>query len=246
VDYATCLAQVRADGLRIGSRARQPGALGAEVPDCPGWTLADLMGHLGRIYRFVLAALATGQAPVDGGYQQVAPRGVQPIDWFDSGHRSLLAQLEGTSPDAATWTWWPADQSVAFWARRMCHETLVHRLDADGALEFHAGVTPELALDGVDEVLTRFVARPELSKTRATGVPVSVDVVSGGHHWRIVVDQNVVTVGAGEGRADAEITGAPLDLLRWSWGRLPYGAVVTSGNAAALDVVRKVVVEAAG
>jgi uncharacterized protein (TIGR03083 family) len=246
VDYATYLAQLRADGLRIGSRARQTGALGADVPDCPGWTLADLVGHLGRIYRFVLAALATGQAPVEGGYEQIAPRGVELVDWFDAGHRSLLARLEGTSPPAATWTWWPADQSVAFWARRMCHETLVHRLDADGALEFHAGVTAELALDGVDEVLTRFVGRSELSKTRTTGVPVSADIVSGGRRWRVVVDQDVVAVGTAKGVADAEIAGAPLDMLRWSWGRPPYGAVATSGNAASLDLVRAVVVEAAG
>jgi uncharacterized protein (TIGR03083 family) len=242
------LAQLRADGLRIAARARQPGALAAEVPDCPGWVLADLVGHLGRIYRLVLVALETGAAPGKGTFEVAPGGGVDPVDWFDAGHRALLARLSGFDPSTPTWTWWPADRSVGFWARRMCHETLVHRLDADGALTFQAGVTPELALDGVDEALRCFVARPERSSTRpAAGSTARVDVESGGRHWLIVVTADGVTVTpSADGNADARVSGDPVDVLRWSWGRRPYGHLDEAGQVSALRVVRAVIAEASG
>ncbi len=245
MDYQTYLAQLRADGLRIGSRARQPGALTAGVPDCPGWQLTDLLTHLGRIYRFVVAGLELGRSPVEGSFEAAPASGVDPLDWFDAGHRALLTHLEDRGPEDPAWSWWPADQTHGFWARRMCHETLVHRLDADGALEFHAGVTPKMATDGIDEVLTRFVARPAKSTTRVLE-PVSVEVISGGRRWLVIVDQHVAVTAGPHGHADATVFGEPIDVLRWSWGRAPFAELTIGGDPAALDVVRAVVTEAAG
>jgi hypothetical protein len=34
-------------------------------------------------------------------------------------------------PDEPAWTFWPDDQTCAFWFRRMAHETVVHRVDAE-------------------------------------------------------------------------------------------------------------------
>jgi uncharacterized protein (TIGR03083 family) len=243
--YQTYLTQLRADGLRIAARARQPGGLGAEVPDCPGWTVETLVGHLGRIYQYVLTSLSTGDQPVKGRYRETPEPGSDLVDWFDSGHLAVLDRLAGSGPDDPAWTWWPADHTSGFWARRMCHETLVHRMDADGALAFQVDVTPELALDGVDEVLTIFVGRPKRSTTRPTAGQVAVDVQSAGRTWRVVVDERDVTVTPEPvGSPDATAAGTPVDVLRWCWGRPPSRPLHTAGDATALDIVQAVMREA--
>ncbi len=48
-------------------------------------------------------------------------------------YADLRALLVARPDSAPTWSWWPADQSVGFWVRRMAHETAVHRWDAEGA-----------------------------------------------------------------------------------------------------------------
>ena len=58
-----------------------------------------------------------------------------------------------------------APPARAFWARRQCHETTVHALDALSALEARpltaddVWLTDALAADGVDELLVGFWQR---------------------------------------------------------------------------------------
>ena len=48
---------------------------------------------------------------------------------------------------------------MRFWIRRMAQETVIHRVDAELALgEPFAPIPDDLALDGIDEVLERFLA----------------------------------------------------------------------------------------
>ena len=63
-----------------------------------------------------------------------------------------------------------------FWARRQCHETTIHSVDAPGRV---AGpvprrgghrITREIALDGIDELLTGFLTRSRV-KLRSEGRP---------------------------------------------------------------------------
>ena len=54
-----------------------------------------------------------------------------------------------------------------FWARRQCHETTIHAVDAAAAYLGRfpraadvSWISEEVALDGIDELLTGFVPRP--------------------------------------------------------------------------------------
>jgi hypothetical protein len=72
------------------------------------------------------------------------------------------------------WTWHPTDHTAAFVARRANHETAVHRVDAQLAASGTAGevAPPELAADGIDEVLmlvTESAADPRTAGRRNPG-----------------------------------------------------------------------------
>ena len=81
-----------------------------------------------------------------------------PLALLDRGYREVTAEFAARPPDEAALTWFGPEQTVGFWIRRMAQETVVHRMDAQ--LAAGEPVTPapdDLAIDGVDEVLNRFV-----------------------------------------------------------------------------------------
>ena len=120
------------------------------------------------------------------------------------------------------------DQTVGFWMRRMALETAIHRVDADLAAGL-AGppIAPDLAADGIDEVLGWIayapVAWPEdFTEVLATADPTPVRISTGGHDWtisaapgRVVVDHGTADPAA----VGATVSGAPDAVYRWIWGR---------------------------
>src|SRR5690606_9152767 len=86
-----------------------------------------------------------------------------------------------------------------FWARRQCHETTIHAVDALAAClgrfprAEEAEVSDVVALDGIDEILTGFVPR---GTTRFDGVdPVQVWVEPIGHdrRWSTLIQDGGAT-----------------------------------------------------
>ncbi|WP_343034479.1 maleylpyruvate isomerase N-terminal domain-containing protein [Streptomyces sp. 769] len=117
-------------------RTRLDGAdLSAPVPTCPGWTLAQLVRHLGGAHRWAETIIRTRAAdPVpDDLVDDVS--GHPDVDaatlgaWLTDGAEQLADALRAAGPDAPVWTVAPGG-TPAFWARRMTHETVVHRADA--------------------------------------------------------------------------------------------------------------------
>ena len=43
---------IRTDGAALAAAARRAG-IEAPVPSCPLWSVADLLGHVGRLHRWV-------------------------------------------------------------------------------------------------------------------------------------------------------------------------------------------------
>src|SRR5207248_9867186 len=106
--------------------------------------------------------------------------------YLRSGIAPLLTELAARDPDDSCPTWWPADQTYGFWRRRMAHETTVHRVDVQGALgPVVDPITEEIALDGIDEVLTLwFEHRLAVLNVSATRDYV-VAVRTGGREWLV-------------------------------------------------------------
>jgi uncharacterized protein (TIGR03083 family) len=187
------------------------------VPACPGWAVRDVVDHLGMVYGHKVAALELGRRPEPGEWQG-PPAGADEVQWCHGLLHRLAADLARLAPDQPAWTWWEPDQTVAFWQRRMALETAVHRVDVESATGRVTPVEPDLALDGVDEILTVMLA------------DAGTDEVAGPF-----VDGNRVRVSVAGTSASAEAS----DLLLWLWGRRPSGAVEVVGDEGALrDLLR--------
>jgi Mycothiol maleylpyruvate isomerase N-terminal domain len=61
-DPAQYLDVLDSEGLLL-LRAAQAGDLGAQIPNCPGWTVRDLVAHVGWVYRW--AAIIVGDERAD-------------------------------------------------------------------------------------------------------------------------------------------------------------------------------------
>ena len=187
--------------------------LGLDIPDCPGWTLMDLAKHLGAVHRWAHDAVVTG-APGE------LPDGPDARDeltqWFTRGAAQLLDVLRETDPDAPTWTFGPRPHRVSFWTRRQAHETAMHVGDACRAGGLRVEGDADLAVDGVDEVVTMFFPR----QVRLGRIPPLT------HGVRIILTESPQTpyVLAGDGsdteaHTDATVTGPAVRMLMALWGR---------------------------
>ncbi|PRX98897.1 maleylpyruvate isomerase family mycothiol-dependent enzyme [Allonocardiopsis opalescens] len=132
--------------------------LSAPVPTCPGWSLADLLRHIGGNLRTVGTAVRTGR-PVDDPATQVAeldgPSGTglgALAPWLTEAADAFAAAVRAAEP-AATATVWGFGDRVDGWARRAAHDIAVHRADAALAIGADYALAPELAADAVDELL---------------------------------------------------------------------------------------------
>ncbi|MFG2830517.1 maleylpyruvate isomerase N-terminal domain-containing protein [Streptomyces sp. NPDC048434] len=132
--------------------------LSAKVPTCPDWTLADLARHVGSAHRWAGTLVATraaknvDDADVPG---MAGPEGddAAALDaWLAAGAEQTVAALREAGPDTEVWTWSPV-QRTGFWARRMTHETVIHRADAALTVGAAFEVPAEVAADCLEEWL---------------------------------------------------------------------------------------------
>lgn len=238
--YLDCLA---ADAARLRDVASRD--LSAPVPSCPEWTVADLVSHVAEVYLHKTETMRRGEWP-----RPWPPdlTGEDPLAASDRAYAGLLAEFAARKPAEPTLTWYEPEQTVGFWIRRMAQETVIHRVDAELALgEPLAAIPDDLALDGVDEVLVRFLSYGSRVWTEDFGDGLadcdgrSVLVRAGGEGWlvRPTTAGVEVTPGGGGGQADATVSGGPVDVLLWLWRRVDDDAVEIGGDHAPVAKVRQ-------
>jgi uncharacterized protein (TIGR03083 family) len=211
----TCLQHIDTDGRAlIEAVAAAPEA---EVAACPGWTNRDLAKHLGNVYSFVNAQLQArnpetrapsepNPAPNDG---DIAP-------WFRERHQAVLAALRSTAPETPVWTFGP-DKTAAFFFRRMAHETVVHRWDAQQAAGTLTPIDPALAADGVNEVMEVFMLHRRVNEPPESSL--HVHRTDGEGEWMLVAKDGTLTITHEHAKGDAAARGSAQDILLYLWGR---------------------------
>jgi uncharacterized protein (TIGR03083 family) len=234
MEYEGFVEQVRADGQKLADAA--DGNIDADVPSCPGWQVRDLVAHIAQVYEHKIECTRLGKAPDP--WPPEWPQADHPVPWFRDAHARLLDMFEANEASSPSATWWPPDQTVGFWARRMAHETAVHRVDAELARGAATPVDAGLATDGVDEILHIMLAGDwsEDADDEMTGQRVAIE--TGGRAWQVVLDREAMTVLDGDGTADATLSGPPSDVLLWLWGREPDDRVEMSGDQEAHRLMR--------
>lgn len=224
------------------------------VPFCEGWRGEDVLRHTATVYLHKVAAMASGRS--DQPPQPWPPEhlgAVDAVDLLDDGYRQLADAFDTRDPADPSWTWWPDDQSVGFWLRRMAHETSIHRRDVENAVGEGSPVAADLAVDGIDEVLAQMLEGDWSPAMVDEASGRTVEVAAGGHTWSMTLDPASVglrreptvdpTADQAAGPA-ATVAGEPGELLLWLWGRAPLTAVTgavkgaVSGDVGAAQELR--------
>jgi uncharacterized protein (TIGR03083 family) len=246
VDPASHRAAIIREGAALA--ALPAAGLDAPVTACPGWDVAKVIRHTGRIHRWATGHVAGAEAPSGG---ERPPEGEALLAWYAESLDLLVAELDRHDPSEPVSTFaGPGD--VAFWLRRQAHEIAVHRWDAEDAVT-PGGATPfdpALAADGIDEWLHLFV--PRFIVDKGDGVPADLvgatlhihctdELEPGTGEWLLRLTADGVEVERAHAKGDAALRGPAGDLLLAVWHRIPLDAIDVVGDAdraeAILDLV---------
>jgi uncharacterized protein (TIGR03083 family) len=225
------------------ARAAEGTDLHVVVPTCPEWQLRDLVGHIGRVHRWATSYVATGRTTMLSDDEEKPIFGDPPgdgelVEWFRAGHRQLCDALRAAPADLECWTFMTAPSPLAFWARRQAHETTIHRVDAESASGAITPAGPQLAADGIDELLAGFAARGgKLLRDPPRTMAVKTSDPEDG--WLVTLGTEQVTVergsaAAGGREADCTVSGRASDVYFTLWNRLPASTLGTQGDATVL------------
>lgn len=205
MDSAALLSHLRRELAAF--RACLHGDLSPPIEHCGEWTLRDLAGHMGGSNLWAATAVTDQR----GGYEApAAPRAPAAlVRWFDASSETLLRALD-TNPSTPAWTFHPP-QTVGFWQRRRCLETLVHRWDAEHALGAVGPIDAELAAEGVAEVFDTIAPR-QMARGRAQPPRCAL---------RVQADDIGASWTYGPGAPVATVTATAANLLLLLWSRKP-------------------------
>lgn len=202
------------------------GDLAAPVPTCPGWTVADLVEHLGGIHRWVTVAITEHHGR---GEQPAAPRGRADLQqWFDVGAEAMLTALRARDACDPCWTLAPP-RTVAFWWRRQAHENAMHAWDLSVALNRRVDYPGDLAGDGISEVLDTLVPRQvRLGRLAQPPAVVALEATDSAESWRL---GGTADAGAQDPVAVVRAERARLLLLLWRRATFEDPGVVVTGDS---------------
>jgi uncharacterized protein (TIGR03083 family) len=219
--------------------------LRAPVPSCPGWSLGNLVRHIGGGHRWVeqiVRTRATGFLPddqvrrLDGDDTADLPAG-----WLVEGATRLAETLRATGPNTTIWAP-PPYRTTAFWARRFAHETLVHRADATLAAGTEFAVADDVVLDAIDEWMEldalpqHFDATPRKRELLGPGRALAFEATDAG--WFVDLTGDVITSRRGPGPAAVTVRATLTDLLLVLYRRkaVPDAGIEVVGDHALLDL----------
>lgn len=253
------LDHIQRDGDDFLSAARRGGTppLPA-VPCCPGWTMLDLLLHLGRVHRLITYRVRARMRDFEGltradrdTVAALDPRSLEWIEsgappdvaippelytWYETGLSDLLGALHDVSPDEPIGTWFPANQTARFWQRRMAHETAVHRWDAQSAIGEPQPIARDLARDGVDEIFDVMVPlRGEEGGHPGSGESYHFHATDGDGEWLVRFEGSEARVTRAHGKAAVAVRGTASDLLLFLWGRIPADDLDVLGDRTLLE-----------
>ncbi|MEQ4725455.1 maleylpyruvate isomerase family mycothiol-dependent enzyme [Nonomuraea sp. B19D2] len=227
------------EAARLGALATD---LSVPVPTCPGWTLADLVTHVGQTHRWVVHVLRN-QVQERIWSRQVSSGLAEgrsgDAAWLAAGAAELLDTLRTTDPSLAVWTWGP-DRQASWWPRRMVFELVIHRADAELALGIDPVIPAEVAIDGVEEFLHNLPSAgwitPRLAELGVEGATIHLHATDADGEWTITQGPaGKISWERGHAKGDSAVQGKAQDLLLLLYGRRSPDALTVHGDADLLN-----------
>lgn len=220
MDNETLVDAVDSDGRRLLEVAGE--SMGAPIPHIEGWDVTQLVRHIGQVYTYIgglLDHVGSTEAPEVG-------RGSPPdtaddlLAWAGGLHGELVTKLRTTDPSAPAWNW-AGTGTAAFFPRRMAHETLVHRFDAEAAAGAVTAIDSDLGADGVDELIEVGLRR-SFRGDREHKYPegsLHLHRTDGEGEWLLRTEDGGVVSTREHAKGDAAVRGTGDNLMLYMWGR---------------------------
>lgn len=178
--------------VRYADRA----GLQAPVPTTPDWTVHQLVAHQGMVHRWA-AALVRGEQVDPDAVELEGRSAPDPLEWLRDGAIEVVQAIHDASDDLDALVFLrDAPPARRFWARRQCHETTMHAVDAlSAALGRYpkaddTWINAELALDGIDELLTGFITRSKSRLRSQEPMTILVDPTDSDRAWLVTVSSD--------------------------------------------------------
>jgi uncharacterized protein (TIGR03083 family) len=195
------------------------------VPTCGGWSLADLLEHTGTVYRWAAAMVRDSAQERYGREHMDFDVPADPVDlpaWIAAGSEPTVEAFRDADLETPMWAWgWP--KAAVFWPRRMVHEIGVHRADAELALGREVAFDPEVAADGVSELLDNLphaaYFAPGVEKLRGDGEVLGFEATDAGVSWRVTLEPDAFHWSLDTGPASTTVRAPARDLLLALYGR---------------------------
>lgn len=189
------------------------------VPTCPGWTLKQLLRHVGRGNRWAAQIIADHRASeldtrmVRDGKPPDDPDAA--IDWLNEGAQLIIDAVEVVGP-VRVWTF-IGPRPAGWWIRRRLHEATVHRADAAHAVGSGFELAPELAADAVSEWIELMANMstdpPPLERGQTMHLHATDDGLGPTGEWTIVHDEDGVWWSHNHGKGTVALRGPATDLM---------------------------------
>lgn len=211
------------------------------VPSCPGWTVAQLVGHMGAVFRRIEGVLSRRSLAAAPPAATEFPPDV--LTYFDTGYAELVTTIRDTPPDTPVWNWAPLPKTAAFWPRRAATETAVHRWDLQVAINHPEPIEHELAIQGVHEVFEAWLpAGRRKGPFDKYGLIKLMDTT--GEEWFVRVRGerlallDTATLVPDEHHPQVVAAGHASDILLALMGRVPFDVLTVEGDAGLLEALR--------
>jgi uncharacterized protein (TIGR03083 family) len=209
-----------------------------EIPHCPGWDAADLVGHLGGIFAWMATIVTTGR-PVARADREVPPVDLaERASWYLAHLEQALDVLSRTTPDTEVWTFSSRGvNNVGWWRRRLAVETAIHRWDAEFAVNATARqLDGEVAAAGIEEFVDEFLPGL-LAQPTVTGLNgmLHFEATDNQRRWDVDLDAlRASTDGPVRAHGTGEvIRGTVSDLLLWLTNRESSSGISGQSDIAA-------------
>jgi uncharacterized protein (TIGR03083 family) len=187
--------------------------LDASVAACPGWTVRDLVEHIGRVQWFWSEIVERRVQDRDEMNHVSYPseRG-DPVTWFGRQSKRLVAGLHTMADTDPLWSWWEPEQTALFAKRRQFNEVVMHAYDTRNAVGDPRPIPVGAALTGLDEFIV--IMSKDLREDHPTPSPVRLRATDS--EWT-----GALFGGASDGSNEEtlELRGTASELLLTLWGR---------------------------
>jgi uncharacterized protein (TIGR03083 family) len=230
--YSELIAAIRREGAGILAAAQL--GLDAAVATCPGWDVEALVRHVNRVYTTAAHVISHRVTQRPEQFPPVADG--DPIQVLESLLDELVTALQEADADTAVFVWTDkVEPTAAFWARRMAHESSVHRFDAQIAHAMPQPIDSELAADGLDEFID--VLTPMLyDRNGGTGPTGTVQLLSTDDvSWCLGLEPDAMERLDVVAAPDASARGTSSTLLLAAYGRVPWTSLTVEGDIELLN-----------